>query len=135
MQSRWVPSHSEAPGNQRADSLAKKGPQGHPRNERPPSTRPCVRPNAPPVTPKLAAFLRRAVCRALKPRLCFGLVAPGAPVSLTEPRGYGPWRQSELGRTAGCRGGEGWSVPRHATSVWQGNWFSVGIGPVSMATQ
>ena len=24
---------------------------------------------------------------------------------------------------------------RHATSVWQGNWFSVGIGPVSNATQ
>ena len=26
-------------------------------------------------------------------------------------------------------------VVRHATSVWQGNWFSVAIGPDSKATQ
>ena len=32
------------------------------------------------------------------------------------------------------RGQKGVSA-RHATSVWQGNWFSVGIGPISKATQ
>ena len=28
-----------------------------------------------------------------------------------------------------------WVTSRHATSVWQGTWFSVGIGPASKATQ
>ena len=27
------------------------------------------------------------------------------------------------------------TLPRHASSVWRGNWFSVGIGPLSKATQ
>ena len=28
-----------------------------------------------------------------------------------------------------------WVVVRRGTSVWQGNWFSVAMGPVSKATQ
>ena len=34
-----------------------------------------------------------------------------------------------------CALPQGCFHPRHATSVCQGNWFSVGIGPVSKATE
>ena len=45
-----------------------------------------------------------------------------------------PKRQHTAYRTA-LSGSEGLYGTRHTTSVWQGNWFSVGIGPVSKATQ
>ena len=43
------------------------------------------------------------------------------------------WGMQPKNCNAEKKGGGGWG--RHATSVWQVNWFSVGIGPASKATQ